>query len=314
MKLRLATRGSQLALWQAEHVRSRLAAAHGDIEIDIVVVRTTGDRITDAPLASLGGTGLFTSELDQRVTAGDADAAVHSLKDVPTVARAGLVTAAILEREDPRDAFVPARGRPATLDALAPGSQVGTSSLRRRALLRAARPDLDVVDLRGNLDTRLARLEEGRCDAAILACAGIRRLGREDVIGQLLEPPEWLPAAGQGAIAVVVRADDAPSASLLRTLDHADTRAATAAERSFLRALQGGCQVPIGALATVADGTVTLHGFVSDVDAIAALRGTRSGPAADAARVGEALAAELIARGAADILAGIRGPSPVSAP
>ena len=313
MKLRLATRGSRLALWQAEHVRERLAAV-ADVGSDIVVVRTTGDRITDAPLSSLGGTGLFTSELDERVLAGDADAAVHSLKDVPTVARDGLVTAAILEREDPRDAYVPAPGMPAALDALPPASRVGTSSLRRRALLRAARPDLEVVDLRGNLDTRLARLEEGRCDAAILACAGIRRLGRDSVIGQLLETPEWLPAAGQGAIAVVVRADGAPSAELLRTLDHADTRVATTAERSFLRALQGGCQVPIGALATVAGGTVTLHGFVSDVEGTPSLRGSRSGPAADAARIGEDLASELLDRGAADILAAIRTASQVSAP
>lgn len=306
MKLRLATRGSQLALWQAEHVRALLLALGGEVTVEIVIVRTTGDRITDAPLAALGGTGLFTSELDEHVRAGDADAAVHSLKDVPTVQSEGLAIAAVLEREDPRDAYVPAPGMAQSLGALAHGARVGTSSLRRRALLRAHRPDLDVVDLRGNLDTRLARLEEGRCDAAILAYAGIRRLGRESVVGQVLEPPAWLPAAGQGAIAVTVRADDAESAAFVRCLDHPHTRAATTAERAFLRALQGGCQVPIGALAVVDHGTVTLAGFVSDLEGDTTLRGERAGSAEHAARLGEALAGDLIARGAADILEGIR--------
>jgi hydroxymethylbilane synthase len=306
MTLRLATRGSPLALWQAAHVRDRLLSLEQGAVVEIVTVRTTGDRLTDAPLATLGGTGLFTSELDERVRNGDADAAVHSLKDVPTVAPEGLTIAAVLEREDPRDAFVPAPGRPRLLEELAPGSRVGTSSLRRRALLRAARPDLEVVDLRGNLDTRLTRLEEGRCDAAILAYAGIRRLGRDNVVGQLLEPPAWLPAAGQGAIAIVVRADDPGSASLAGRLDDEGTRAATTAERSFLHALQGGCQVPIGALATADAGSLTIHGFVSDLEGEVALRGERSGSVAQAPRLGVALAEDLLGRGAADILAGIR--------
>jgi hydroxymethylbilane synthase len=314
-RLRLATRGSQLARWQAEHVRQRLREAHPGIEVEIIVVRTTGDRITDAPLAALGGTGLFTSELDERVRAGDADAAVHSLKDVPTTAPDGLAIGAVLEREDPRDAFVPAPGKPHALAGLPHGARVGTSSLRRRALLRAARPDIDVVDLRGNLDTRLAKLAQGHCDAAVLACAGIRRLGRTAVIGEILEPPGWLPAPGQGAIAVIARAPDGAVADLLAPLDHAGTHTATTAERAFLRALQGGCQVPIGALATLERDTVTLHGFVSDLSGETRLGGERTAPVADAAAVGRDLASDLLARGAAGILADIRrAATEVSAP
>jgi hydroxymethylbilane synthase len=312
--LRLATRGSRLALWQAARVRELLAAAHDGLDVHIEIVRSTGDRITDTPLSAIGGTGLFTSELDAHVRAGSADAAVHSLKDVPTAPVPGLRIAAVLEREDPRDAYVPAPGRPRTLGELHAGARVGTSSLRRRALLRAVRRDLDVIDLRGNLDTRLARLEEDRCDAAILACAGIRRLGRDDVIGELLDAPPWLPAAGQGAIAVVVRAVDAHTAALVAPLGDAAATVATTAERAFLRRLQGGCQVPIGALALVDGDTLALDGFLSDTDGTAVLRGRRRGAAADAERVGIALADELLARGGGAILDGVRASLPPSAP
>jgi hydroxymethylbilane synthase len=312
--LRLATRGSRLALWQAERVRALLAAAHAGLELRVDVVRTTGDRRTDAPLANLGATGLFTSELDARVRAGEADAAVHSLKDVPTVAADGLRIAAVLARADPRDAYVPAPGRARTLLELHAGARVGTSSLRRRALLRALRPDLEVVDLRGNIDTRLERLEQNRCDAAILACAGLIRLGREDVVGEILEAPPWLPAAGQGAIAVIARTDDDRAASLLAPLAHAHTTAATSAERSFLRRLQGGCQVPIGALARIDGAALALDGFLSDTEGAAVLRGHASGASRDAERIGDELAAELLERGGAAILDGVRAALPPSAP
>jgi hydroxymethylbilane synthase len=315
MMLRLATRGSRLALWQAEHVRTRLEAAHPRIAVMVHVFRTTGDRITDAPLAAIGGAGLFTSELDARVRAGDADAAVHSLKDVPTIPSDDLSIGAVLVREDPRDAYVPAAGRARTLRELPPHARVGTSSLRRRALLRETRPDLDVLDLRGNLDTRLARLDAGDLDAAVLARAGIRRLDRDDVIGEILEAPPWLPAAGQGAIAILVRADDAAAAALVAPLDDPPTRSATTAERAFLRRLQGGCQVPIGGLAHVTGDTLTLDGFVSDLDGATPLRAQRHGPVAQAAEVGVALADDLLARGARAILDSLRGPVlPASAP
>jgi hydroxymethylbilane synthase len=312
--LRLATRGSRLALWQAERVRERLAAAHAGLDIRIDVVRTTGDRIVDAPLSTIGGTGIFTGEVDARVRTGAADGAVHSLKDLPTVPADGLRIAAVLEREDPRDAYVPAPGRPRRLLELDEGARVGTSSLRRRALLRALRPDLDVVDLRGNLDTRLARLAEERCDAAILACAGIRRLGRADVIGELLAAPPWLPAAGQGAIAVVVRAVDDETAALLAPLADAAATATTRAERAFLRALQGGCQVPIGALARARGAALHLDGFLSDTDGTAVLRGEADGALDEAERIGTDLAAELLARGGGAILDGVRSSLPPSAP
>jgi len=315
VKLRLVTRGSALALRQADTVRHALEAFHGGIRIDVVTVRTTGDRETDAPLSSLGGTGLFTSELDRVVAAGEADIAVHSLKDVPTVTAEGLRIIAVLEREDARDAFVPGPGGAATLEALPRGARVGTSSLRRRALLGEIRPDLEVVELRGNLDTRLHKLRAGACDAAVLALAGLRRLGREDVTGEILEAPPWLPAAGQGAIAVVARDGDDATRTLVAPLDHASTRFAITAERAFLRTLRGGCQVPVGAFATVDAARLSLHGLVASLDGKRVLRGALEGDTAAADATGVRLASELLDAGADEVLAGIRTAAPsVSAP
>ncbi|HEX6941152.1 MAG TPA: hydroxymethylbilane synthase [Longimicrobiales bacterium] len=307
MTLRLGSRGSRLALWQAEHVKRRLEAAHPGLQVEIRILRTTGDRITDVPLARIGDKGLFTKEIDRAVASGEVDAAVHSLKDVPTRLAERLALAAVLEREDPRDVYIPGAERARTLEGLPAGATVGTSSLRRRAQLLHLRPDLRVEDLRGNLDTRLERLREGRYDAIILAHAGIRRLGFDAAVGQLLEPPGWLPAVGQGALGIVIREDDDATRALLAPLDHPETAAATTAERAFLRTLEGGCQIPIGALATLGDGRLHLHGFVAAIDGRPLLRADARGPAEDAEAVGIALAQRLLDEGAGEILAGIRG-------
>jgi hydroxymethylbilane synthase len=304
--IRLASRGSTLALWQARHVQSLLRTRHDDIDVEIEVLHTTGDRITDVPLSMIGDRGLFTKEVDNAVLDGRANIAVHSFKDVPTRLPDGLALAAVLEREDPRDAFLPAPGRPSTIAELDTGARIGTSSLRRRALLLSARPDLAVMDLRGNLDTRLRKLEEGEYDGIILALAGLRRFGQEERASELLDPPEWLPAAAQGALALVARSDDEDTLALLRALDHPNTRAATDAERSFLGRLEGGCQIPIGALAHIAGARLTLHGLVASLDGTTIVRGSEEGDADDPRAVGYALAATLIGRGAETILHDIR--------
>lgn len=317
MTTRLASRGSALALWQARHIQALLSNAHPDLTVAIEVVTTTGDRITDVPLAHIGDTGIFTREVDRAVLDGRADFAVHSLKDVPTVPSPGLVLAALPERDDPRDALLVAPGRPRSLEALPAGARVGTSSLRRRALLLEQRPDLLVTDLRGNLDTRLARLAEEQYDAIVLAAAGLRRLGWDDEIAHILEPPTWLPAPGQGALAVVCRSDDDDTRVLLAVLEHAPTRAATTAERTLLRTLEGGCQIPIGALARIHDGDGTgqadgrsdrlqLHAFVASIAGTTTVRGDVMGDVADAERLGVQLAEDMIARGASRILDEVR--------
>jgi hydroxymethylbilane synthase len=304
--LRLASRGSTLALWQARHVQALLRALHADLEIHIEILRTTGDRITDVPLAMIGDRGLFTKEVDNAVLDGRAHFAVHSFKDVPTHIPEGLTLAAVLEREDPRDAFLPGPGHPACIGDLPAGARIGTSSLRRRALLLALRADLVVEDLRGNLDSRLDKLAEGRYDGIILALAGLRRFGREDRAGELLDPPHWLPAAGQGALALVTRTDDAETLARIQPLNHAPTHTATTAERAFLRRLQGGCQIPIGALGTLADSRLTIRGLVASLDGTSVVRGETTGAADEARTIGEDLAEQLLARGAEDVLRAIR--------
>lgn len=306
MKLRLGTRGSRLALFQAELVKSRLEVRHPGLTVEIRILQTTGDRITDVPLAKIGDKGLFTKELDRAILDQEVDAAVHSLKDMPTILVDGLTLGAVLDREDPRDVLVPAPGRPRTLAELPAGARVGTSSLRRRAQLRHLRPDLVVDDLRGNLDTRFARLRDGHFDAAILAHAGVARLGLEELIGEILEAPAWLPAAGQGALGIAVAAADDRTNELIRSLDDATARATTAAERAFLRALEGGCQIPIGAFAITRDDRLQLHGLVADLDGEPLLRGEAEGDRAAPEELGNRLAEELLARGAGEILVRIR--------
>lgn len=304
--LRIASRGSELALWQSRAVQAALRAADPALAVEIEVIKTTGDVIQDVPLAKIGDKGLFTKELDAALLSGAADLAVHSLKDVPTRLPDGLVLAAVTERADPRDVLLLPPGGSGDLDSLPPGARVGTSSLRRRAQLQALRPDLAVLDLRGNLNTRLAKLDRGNYDAIVLAAAGVLRLGWADRIAAYLDAPAWLPAVGQGALAVVARADRADVLDRLRALHDPHAAACTAAERALLRALEGGCQVPIGALARVEGDRIVLHGLVAELDGGQILRVEESGSADEAEALGRRAADALLARGAGGILAGIR--------
>ena len=310
--VRIATRKSELALRQARIVQELLAGR--GVTSELVTFKTTGDKRMDEPLGSIGAKGLFTKELEDALAAGKVECCVHSLKDLPTEQPDALPVVAVLEREDPRDVLVVNDNITAeSLDDLPRGSRVGTSSLRRRALLLNRRPDLDVVDLRGNVPTRLKKVDEGQVHAAILAAAGLLRLGVHQRIDGWLEPPEWLPAAGQGAIAVQVRSDDAETRALLEPLDHAATRRAVEAERAFLGALESGCQVPIGALVMESRRGPVLHGLIGDTRGSRVLRGEEP-LGTDPRQSGERLARELLHRGAASILLELRGMQKVPAP
>jgi hydroxymethylbilane synthase len=306
--VRIGTRSSELALRQAREVAAALETR--GIASELVTYTTIGDRILDKPLSAIGAKGLFTAELESDLLAGRTDCAVHSLKDLPTADPAGLTIVALLPREDPRDALVVGPGVSArSLAELPEGARVGTSSLRRRAQLRAARPDLDVHELRGNVGTRLRKVDEGEVDAALLAAAGLRRLGLESRIVALLDPPAWLSAPGQGAIAVQARSNDQEMIALLAGLDHATTRAAVTAERALLAALEGGCQVPIGAAmlqGTDAFGGGTLHGLIAALDGTSVIRGSIAIDQSDASASARDLAAQLLAAGGAAILAALR--------
>jgi len=310
---RIATRASELALRQARIVEAALGRQ--DIAAELKTFRTTGDKRLDEPLSAIGGKGLFTKELETALLKGSVECCVHSLKDLPTDSPAGLIIAAVLAREDPRDVLVlndviEAEG----LHDIPRGSRIGTSSLRRRAQVLALRPDLDVVELRGNVPTRLRKVDDGQVHAAILAAAGLHRLDARQRISAYLEPPEWLPAAGQGAIAVQVREDDVRVRRLLASLNHAPTLAATSAERAFLAALEGGCQVPIGALAMeTADGMV-LHGMIADTTGRHVVRGQRPFGTDEPELVGVRLANELRSRGGTEVLGMLRGMERVPAP
>lgn len=304
--LRIASRGSELALWQSRTVRDALRAADPALQVEIEVIKTTGDNIQDVPLAKIGDKGLFTKELDAALLSGAADLAVHSLKDVPTRLPEGLVLAAVTTREDPRDVVILPPGRKGGLYYLKSGAKVGTSSLRRRAQLQSLRPDLDIADLRGNLNTRLAKLDAGAYDAIVLAAAGVLRLGWADRVSQYLDVPGWLPAVGQGALAVVAREDRPEVLDRLRPLHDFGAAACTTAERALLRSLEGGCQVPIGALATLDGNAVVLNGLVADLDGRRILRVQEVGGMDDAEAVGRRAADALLARGAGEILESIR--------
>ena len=294
----IASRGSQLALWQANWVRQQLAALGHDSRIE--VIKTTGDMITGVPLAQVGAKGLFTKEIEEALLDGRADLAVHSLKDLPTELPAGLTIAATPERDDARDAMVGKR-----LADLPPGSTVGTSSLRRAAQLRKLRPDLHIESVRGNLDTRLRKLDHGQYDALVLASAGLKRLGWGDRIAEILEPEMVCPAVGQGALAIETAAGAGLAAC--RALDHAPTRAAVTAERALLGALGGGCQVPIGAHATVTGEQLHLVAVVVSPDGSELVRRDADGPVAEAARIGSELGETLLAAGADRILESVYG-------
>lgn len=299
--LRIATRRSQLALWQAEHVRARLLAVHPGLRVELLPLSTQGDRILDVPLAKIGGKGLFVKELENALFDARADLAVHSMKDVPMDFPAGLGLGAILAREDARDALV--SNTVPSLDELPTGARVGTSSLRRQCQLRALRPDLRVLDLRGNVNTRLRKLDEGEYDAIVLASAGLLRLGLGERIRAPLPPELSLPAVGQGAIGVEVRTDDVELRELLAPLDDLECGDCVRAERALNHALQGGCQVPIAGYALIgANDELWLRALVGSVDGRHIVRDEIRGPRSDAERLGGELAQRLLAAGADAIL------------
>jgi hydroxymethylbilane synthase len=294
--LKIGTRGSPLALAQAHETRARLMAAHSlpDAAFRIIVIKTTGDRITDRSLSEIGGKGLFTKEIEEALLAGEIDIAVHSMKDMPTVLPTGLTLPCLLPREDVRDAFVSLTH--ASLAEMPEGAVVGTSSLRRRAQLLNRRPDLKVVEFRGNVQTRLRKLEGGVAQATFLACAGLRRLGQAELIRAAISPGDMLPAVAQGAIGIETRAGDDATHALLARINDAPTATRLAAERAFLAALDGSCQTPIGGLAEIADETLHFRGEIIRPDGSECLTTERHGPLSDAAAMGTDAAGELRAR------------------
>ncbi len=299
--LKIATRKSPLAMWQANFVKDRLEALYPELQVELVPMSTQGDKILDTPLAKVGGKGLFVKELETAMLEGRADIAVHSMKDVPVEFPEGLGLHTICEREDPRDAFV--SNRFGQIDELPQGAVVGTSSLRRQCQLRAARPDLVIRDLRGNVNTRLAKLDTGEYDAIILAAAGLKRLEMAHRITAFIEPEQSLPANGQGAVGIECRLDDHELHALLAPLEHPETRIRVLTERAMNRALQGGCQVPIGAYALVEGEEVWLRGLVGSPDGSRVIRDEIRGPLADGEALGHTLAQRLLADGADVILA-----------
>lgn len=303
--IRIATRQSALALWQAEYVRSRLLAAHPEIEVSLVPMVSRGDKLLDSPLAKIGGKGLFVKELETALLEDEADIAVHSMKDVPMEFPLGLGLFCICEREDPRDAFV--SNRFDSLDALPAGSIVGTSSLRRQAQLLATRPDLEIRFLRGNVNTRLAKLDAGDYDAIILAAAGLIRLGFETRIRDSIAPESSLPAGGQGAVGIECRSDDEAIHALLAPLHHADTASRVEAERALNRRLNGGCQVPIACYAVLEGDELWLRGLVGQPDGTLLLRAEQRAPRAEAEALGVRVAEDLLALGAQKVLDDVYG-------
>ncbi len=307
-RLRIGSRGSQLALWQANHISALLRARGHEVEIEII--HTTGDKITDVPLAMVGtkgglGKGIFTKEIEEALAAGRVDLAVHSLKDLPTELPPGFEIAAITERQDPRDAFCSRHY--ASFQELPQGARVGTSSLRRQAQLKAVRPDLNIHPLRGNVDTRLRKLEQGEYDAIILAAAGLKRLGKTELVKQIIPADIMCPAAGQGALGIEIRLGDAATGEQLAFLNDPAARAATTCERALLNSLGGGCQVPIGAFAETRDGKLYLESIVADPDGSKLLRDSRDGTIEDAEKLGNAAGAALLARGGNQILEAVYG-------
>jgi len=323
-RLTIGTRGSKLALWQAEFVKAQLMTYAPRLTIDILKIKTTGDKILDVPLAQVGGKGLFVKEIEEALLRGEADIAVHSMKDVPTEFPEGLHLAVICEREDPRDALImnrklatksndPVRKGPrpdietatppaSLLFSLPPGARIGTSSLRRSCQLLNLRPDLRIAQLRGNLDTRLRKLDEDQFDAIIVAAAGMKRLGLEERITEVLPPDVCLPAIGQGAIGIECRVNDARIHDVIAALNHGETSVCVQAERAFLRRLEGGCQVPIAAHARLRGGRIILQGLVGSLSGKEIIRGARHGEPEEAESLGIALADEILERGARNIL------------
>jgi len=298
--LKIATRQSPLALWQAEHIRARLQELHPDLTVELVKFVTQGDKILDTPLAKIGGKGLFVKELEAALLDGRADLAVHSMKDVPMALPEGLTLAVICEREDPLDAFVSNHFE--KFADLPQGAKVGTSSLRRKSQILKQRPDLQIIDLRGNVGTRLSKLDDGQYDAIILASAGLKRLGLAERIRHCIDPNISLPAVGQGALGLECRADDQEVLALIQPLLHINTDVCVRAERAFNAYLEGGCQVPIAGYATLQDGKIHIEGRVGSVDGQTLLRAELNDEIHNAQQLGENLARNLLDQGAGELL------------
>ncbi len=305
--IRIGTRGSPLALAQTNDVRRRIIAAHGLAEdrVEIVVIKTSGDRIQDRPLSEVGGKGLFTKELEEALLSGAVDLAVHSMKDMQTALPEGLGMGAVLEREDVRDAFISLKYK--SLSEVPQGAVIGTSSLRRRAQVRRLRPDLQVVEFRGNVETRLKKLQDGVADATFLATAGLRRLGMADRITAMVPVSDMLPAVAQGAVGIEIRSNDEAIADLVAPLDHQPTAICVAAERAYLARLEGSCRTPIGGLARLENGQLTMSGQILKPDGSQSYARTRSGAPAEAIAIGDGLAGELLAEAGPGFLAAHTG-------
>lgn len=302
MKLVIGTRGSQLALWQANWVKDQLTALGHEIEIRII--KTTGDKMKNIPLTRSGTKGLFIKEIEEALLDGSVDLAVHSMKDLPTDQPEGLVVGAVPEREDPRDVLISASGK--RFDGLRTGARVGTGSLRRQSQLRKLRADLELVPIRGNLDTRLRKLDRGECDALVLAAAGVRRLGWRERIAEYFTSDQVCPAVGQGALAIECREGDKRAQDVFGALDHGPTHHAVRAERAMLRRLGGGCQVPIAAHAVAENGELKLTGVVADLEGKKVIRTLAHGPSGDPESLGARAAEDLLSQGAHEILEAIK--------
>ena len=298
--LKIGTRGSKLALWQAEWVKTEIEKAHPEIGIERIVIKTRGDKIQDVPLAKVGGKGLFVKEIEEALLDGRIDLAVHSMKDMPGDIPPGLCIGPVPEREIPVDVLISGSGK--KLADLEKGSTIGTSSLRRAAQILHLRPDIDIVPLRGNLDTRLRKLDEGRMDAIVLAAAGVRRLGIEKRVTEYLNESRMLPAVAQGALCIEIRESDPEVDSIVNTLNHPETRTIVMGERAFLHRLEGSCQVPVAGHGTLENGRFTLKGLVANLDGSVVLKESVEGPAGQARELGMELAEKLLARGADRIL------------
>jgi hydroxymethylbilane synthase len=302
--IKIATRKSELALWQANHVASLLGQQYPGLNVELLPMVTKGDIILDQPLAQIGGKGLFLKELEKALLNGEADIAVHSMKDVPVGQAPGLVVDVMLERANPFDALLSREGQ--LLSELPAGACVGTSSLRRQCQLKSTRPDLHVRDLRGNVNTRIRKLQDGEYDAIILARAGLERLGMDDLITQTLEPPEWLPAATQGTIGIQCREDDQPVIDLLAPLKNPDAVLRTQAERAVATALQGSCQVPLAVFAELDGESLHISGMIGLPDGSRMLRSDRSGPVSHMDQISAGVANDLLEQGAGEIVASLR--------
>jgi hydroxymethylbilane synthase len=304
MILRVGTRGSTLAMWQAKYVASLIETKHSDIQIELVKIKTTGDKILDAPLARIGGKGLFTKEIEEALLDGRVDLAVHSMKDLPTELPEGLKLGAIMEREDPRDAFISRDGR--LLDQLEKGEKIGTSSLRRQAFLLNIYPDIDIVSIRGNVDTRLRKVESEDLAGIMLASAGVRRMGFEDRITTYMQPEIMIPAIGQGALGIEIRADDSRVEPIVSELNHETTATCILVERAFLQRMGGGCQVPLAAHAQIENDSMTVRTAVVHPNGSPMMREQYSGPMQKAS-LGSQLADTLLSQGADKIMKSVNG-------